>query len=233
MHVTLWRISTGKTERLWNVPAGFRAESPAWHPMARSLFLPGRRANASVIIRLRRTAAGWQPKIIFRGRKPLRRLVASPRPFTKGQDNSRPFYRLFFAVERPGRTCLIASVSGQGKSHSELTWTRKTPAAPEVTPPVPYPVQQIEAASALPMAFHPAGHLFLWEGSKRCFQVAHYEISNWGKSVPLLDGKLCGGSVTPTPNGIGLLRWRAGMHGVELRSQPSTGVRGCRRYGGG
>jgi Protein of unknown function (DUF3160) len=215
-YVTLWHISTGKRERLWSVPAGLRAQSLAWHPRAGTLFLLGRQANESVIIRLRRTEAGWEPKIIFRDKRPLRRLVASPRPFTKGLDNSQPFYRLFFAVERPDRTFLIASVSEQGKNYYELTWTRKTPAAPEVTPSVPYPVQQIEASSALPMAFHPAGHLFLWEDSKRCFQVAHYQISNWGKSVPLLGGTLCGGSVTPTPNGIGLLRWRAGMRGVEL-----------------
>jgi Protein of unknown function (DUF3160) len=216
LYVALWDITTGKRERLWNVPAGLRARSLAWHPKAETLFLLGRQGDESVIIRLDRTQAGWKPKIIFRDQRPLRRLVASPRPFTTSDANSQPFYRLFFGVERPDRTYLIASVTEQGKNYYELTRTSDTPPPPGVTPSGDYPVHQIVASSALPMAFHPAGHLFLWEDGKRCFQVAHYEISNWDKSAPLLGGKLCGGSVTPTPNGIGLLHWRAGTRGVEL-----------------
>jgi hypothetical protein len=56
----------------------------------------------------------------------------------------------------------------------------------------------------------------LWVDGTHCFQAAHYAQDSWGKSTPLLVGKLCGGSVEPTPNGIGLMHWRQGTPGVDL-----------------
>jgi hypothetical protein len=215
--VILWNISTGKSDSIWNVPADMQLHSLAWHPAAQALFLLGTQGTESVILRLDETGVTWKPQIIFHSRRVLRRLVIGPRPFTKDMDSPQPFYRLFFAEQRPDKAYLIATVNERGEAYYQITETATEAASPQARVPAEETQpKQIVAASALPTAFHPAGHLLFWEDGGHCFHEAHYEESNWGKSSSLLGGKVCGGSVTPTPNGIGLLHWQAGKPGIEL-----------------
>ena len=171
----------------------------------------------SLIVRLDATSSGWKPTTIFHSNRPLRRLITGPRPFELlevGPDIAH-FYRLFFGVVRSDGTSLIASVTDRGERYYEVTHAKDgaspLPLAKDEDSPV-----QVVAESALPETFHPAGHILLWADRAQCFQAAHYGWGNWDKSVPLWRGKLCGGSVETTPNGIGLLHWRKAKPGVEL-----------------
>jgi hypothetical protein len=215
--IVLWNIASGKSESIWTVPADVQARSVTWHPAAQSLFLLATQGTESVILRLDEAGAAWKSQVIFHSRRLLRRLVVGPRPFAKEEDSTQPYYRLFFGEERPDKTYLIATVNEQGQGYYQVTETAAEASGPHASvPDEEIQPKQIVAASALPTAFHPAGHLLLWEDGGHCFHEAHYEQSNWGKSSLLLSGKVCGGSVTPTPNGIGLLHWQTGKPGIEL-----------------
>ena len=69
------------------------------------------------------------------------------------------------------------------------------------------------------MAFHPAGHILLWEDEKRGFQYALYERDHWEKSIKLSYPEVSGGTLTPTPNGLALIYWRPGSGGVTIISR--------------
>jgi hypothetical protein len=75
---------------------------------------------------------------------------------------------------------------------------------------------ELTAPVALPVAFHPAGHLMVWQDGKGCFQVARYGRDHWTKSDRLLHRDVCGGSAGVTPNGMGILQWLPGRDGVSL-----------------
>ena len=215
-HLVLWKLASGRTEAIWQATGEFAARWLAWHPAGQALFVLGTAGGESTLVRLDRTSAGWKAATIFHSKRTLERLVAGPRPFTHDAEKPSPFYRLFFGAARPGGTFLIASVGEHGERYFELTRSKSEgpPASNSAFEGVP--PQQWVAESALPVAFHPAGHMLVWEGGAHCFQAARYDDSDWGKSTPLLGGKLCGGSVIPTPNGIGLLHWSEATPGVEL-----------------
>ncbi len=215
-HLLLWNLASRQDVVIWQASRSFAAQRLAWHPAGQTLFVLGTGGGHSALIRLDRTHAGWKSATIFQSKQTLHRLVAGPRPFTADEERPVPFYRLFFGVDRPGGTSLIASVGEHGERYYEVTRSKieGRPASDRAfgdSPPT-----QLVAESALPVAFHPAGHLLIWEDSAHCFQAARYDVNNWGQSKPLLGGKLCGGSVIPTPNGIGLLHWRESTPGVEL-----------------
>ena len=216
-HVVLWKISSGETQSIWQSDGPFAPRALAWHPAARVLFLLGPSGSDSVIVRLDATSSGWKPATIFDTKRPLRRLIVGPRPFEPSEvgPDTPQFYRLFFGVTRPDKTSLIASVTERGERYYEVTQAKGAEPPPPVAKDEEAPAP-IAAESALPEAFHPAGHILLWADRAQCFQAAHYGWGNWDKSVPLWGGKLCGGSVETTPNGIGLLHWRKGTPGVEL-----------------
>jgi hypothetical protein len=219
-HVLLWKITSGERQSIWESDGSFAPRALAWHAAARTLFLLGASGPESLIIRLDATSSGWNAAPIFHSKRPLRRLIVGPRPF---QDTTE-FYRLFFGVARSDGTSLIASVTERGERYYEVTQAKGAappqPLAEDEEAPGPF-----LAESALPEAFHPAGHILIWADRAQCFQAAHYGRDNWDKSAPLWGGKLCGGSVETTPNGIGLLHWRKATPGVELylsgREQPT------------
>ena len=213
-HVLLWKISSGETQTIWAADGSYAPRAIAWHPAARVLFLSGPAGPDSLIIRLDAASSRWKPATIFRTKRPLRRLIVAPRPFAPG-DYTKQVYRLFFGVGRSDGTSLIASVTERGDRYYEVTEVKGAPppqpVARDEEPPNPF-----TAESALPEAFHPAGHIMLWVDRAQCFQAARYGRNNWDNSIPVWEGKLCGGSVEPTPNGIGLLHWRKTTPGVDL-----------------
>jgi hypothetical protein len=213
--VLLWKIASGQTETIWDSDGHFAPRALAWHPVSRALFLLGASGSESSIVRLEGTPAGWKPTTIFRTKNSLSRLIVGPRPFVTDTPDSRRFYRLFFGEARGQGTFSIASVTDQGERYYPVIHAKgaepPAPLAPDEIPPSP-----IVAEWALPEAFHPAGHILLWVDHARCFQAAHYGGDRWEKSTPVWGGKICGGSIEPTPNGIGLLHWRKGTPGVAL-----------------
>ena len=213
--VLLWKIASGQTVTIWEPDGRFSPRAIAWHPAARALFLMGASGSGSAIVRLEGTSAGWKPATIFRSKNSLSRLIVGPRPFAADSPDSKQFYRLFFGEARSQGTFWIASVTEQGERYYQVTRPQGAaplaPLTPDAIPPSP-----IVAEWALPEAFHPAGHILLWVNPAQCFQAAHYGRQDWEKSTPVWGGKICGGSVEPTPNGIGLLHWRKGTPGVEL-----------------
>jgi hypothetical protein len=222
--VSLWKITSGETQSIWQSHGPFAPRALAWHAAARALFLLGPSGSESLIVRLDATSSGWKPATIFHTKLSLWRLIVGPRPFTPGGTNTAQFYRLFFGVTRSDGTSLIASVTERGRRYYGVTQAKGAappePVTKDEESPAPF-----AAESALPEAFHPAGHILLWADRAQCFQAARYGWGNWDKSVPLWGGKLCGGSVETTRNGIGLLHWRKGTPGVELylssREQPT------------
>jgi hypothetical protein len=214
--LVLWKLASGRTEAIWQATGEYAPQWLAWHPTGQALFVLGTGGGESTLVRLDRTSTGWKAATIFHSKRTLARLVAGPRPFTTDPQNAPSFCRLFFGATRPNGTSLIVSVDEHGGRYYEVTKSKfeGPPASNSAfgdSPPV-----QFVAESALPVAFHPAGHMLVWEDGAHCFQAARYEVNNWEKSTPILGGKLCGGSVTPTPNGIGLLHWLEATPGVEL-----------------
>ena len=212
-HLVLWNLTTRRTDLIWQATSEFAAQWLAWHPTGQTLFVLGTGGGESTLMRLDRTSAGWKAASIFHTKKTLDHLVAGPRPFIA---DASPFCRLFFGTARPNGTFLIASVGEHGERYYEVTKAKSEGPSASNTEYDDSSPHQWAAESALPVAFHPAGHMLVWEDAAHCFQAARYDASNWGQSNPLLGGKLCGGSVIPTPNGIGLLHWSEAAPGVEL-----------------
>lgn len=221
--ILLWNIASGAT-RSWPVPSGYRAKSLAWHPIERALFLLAQRKDSSYILRVAEGHGGWQAQTVYGSSKNLRRLVVGPRPF---QGDSGTYYRLFLGEEYPAGKFATLSLNEKGR------FPYYAISAPGVKNPendMGVPASSVSAASSLPMAFHPAGHIFLWENPDHCFEAMDY-YNNWGhESRPLEASKLCRGSVTVTPNGLGLLHWLPGVAGVELRLE---GGKRVQRLAGG
>lgn len=208
--ILFWMIgsdNSGTSRRDMNVPVGMVLSAIAWHPLANSLFLMAKSSGQQQI--LKTSAESWAPTIVYQSRFPLQRLVVAPRPFGAG------YYRVFFAIKKPDGTFTTHSVSEDGKR--EYAVLDSTPGRTEYQDSVEPNV--LIASSALPVIFHPAGHVMLWQDSKRCFHKAYYGVANWrGTSQVSKDKPICGGSLTFTPNGANLLHWQKGADGVKLIS---------------
>lgn len=214
-HVLLWKIASGDTQSVWESDRRFTPRAIAWHPVVRTLFLLGPSGSESLILRLDGGVVRWKQVTIFHNRHSLSRLIVGPRPFEPEEPQAALLYRLFFAVRRGNGTSLIASVTERGERYYEVTQAKGV-GAPAALGANEAPPQPFVAESAAPEAFHPAGHILLWADRAQCFQAAHYGRDNWEKSAPVWAGRICGGSIEPTPNGIGLFRWRRGTPGVQM-----------------
>ncbi len=205
----------------WPVPKGFTPRALAWRPAAKGFFLAGKQGSEYVILRVDRGTGGWASKPVYRSAREIRRLVPAPRPFEIEADYSgdKPritnAYRIFFGLKNPDGTYSIKSVTEDGKREYQAVGPAKGFTTFKDAPEQP---SRIEAPSALPLAFHPAGHVLLWEDENRGFQYALYEIDHWGKSVKLSYPQVSGGTLTPTPNGLALIHWSPGFGGVTLVS---------------
>ena len=144
-------------------------------------------------------------------------MVPGPRPYIVRYDEARHqgirAYRLFFGLRANDGRYSIRSITENGEREYQVigrkeSFTRFKDADRDPS--------ELVASSALPVGFHPAGHLLLWENEKHCLQVASYDRDHWQKSVKLLNRDVCGGTVSVTPNGAGLLHWTPGTAGVEL-----------------
>ncbi len=196
-------------------------KSVTWHPSGRALFLLATEGGEHRILRLdgpEGAGTAWKPNVIHRSKAPLRRLVAGPRPFffDAPQGDARKFltrYRLFFGVAAGGGAWALHSVTEEGTREYQVAGPKATRTRLNTGDPMEA-AASYETASALPLSFHPAGHVLLWEDGKKAFQAAHYEALNWGETKPLWGGTVSGGTVTALPNGRGVLHWTPGKAGA-------------------
>ncbi|MCX6624826.1 MAG: DUF3160 domain-containing protein, partial [Acidobacteria bacterium] len=214
--VLLWNLDQSPPLKIWDVPAGLAARSLAWHPQATALFVSGAQGAQWVIVKVESKAGAWQGRPIYHSALEIRRLVPGPRPFLipdrTGRQNVQA-YRLFFGVKAADGRYSIHSITEEGQRDYQVIGRKegftRLPNSGE-------PPSTITASSALPAAFHPAGHLLLWENEAHCFQSAAYGRDHWESSTKLYGRELCGGTVSVTPNGTGILHWEPGSDGVEL-----------------
>ena len=200
--VLSWKIGDTVTSRVWTVPAGFTARSLAWHPLANAFFVSGPHA----IFKVEDKAGAWTARQIYTTPREIRRLVPAPRPYDQG-------YRLFFAVKSADGRYSIHSITETGAREYQAIGPKESMSK---IPDADGDPSEIVAPSALPVGFHPAGHLMLWEDGKSCFHVARYARDHWSKTARLFNRDVCGGTVSATPNGMGILQWVKGHDGATL-----------------
>lgn len=214
--VVFWEIGSLRSHSEWAVPKEFTFRALAWHPLGRSFFLAGTHGSDHVIARVDDRGGSWAPQIIYRTRQEIRRLAAAPRPyvvdFESHPDSPSRAYRLFFGIKDRDGSYATRSITEDGSRDYQVIGRKKgiTTFDEEGSPSL------LEAPSALPLAFHPAGHILLWEDEKSCFHQAFYERDHWGRSAKL---DVCGGTLTPTPNGLALMQWQRGVPGVTMVSR--------------
>jgi hypothetical protein len=124
-----------------------------------------------------------------------------------------PGFRLFFGEKAADDRYAVRSVGETGATPYTVVGDQ-----PDARPPEGQgePPKTIKAGYALPLAFHPAGHVLLWEDERHCFHRALYGTDNWQNSEAL--PVACGGSVTYTANGAALLRWQPKTAGLGVRT---------------
>ncbi|MCE5335998.1 MAG: DUF3160 domain-containing protein [Desulfobacteraceae bacterium] len=220
-NVAFWDMTKSEEPSRWEPPKGFSPRALSWHPSGKSIFLAGKQGAEYVILRADFDSGKWNAKRIYRSSREIRRLVPAPRPFEVERDFSgeemkvKAAYRVFFGLKNPDGTWAVKSVTEEGGREyqaigQERGFTKFKDAEAEPS--------LVAAKSALPLAFHPAGHILLWEDEKRDFQYALYARDHWEETVKLSCPGVSGGTLTPTPNGLGLLHWLPGKPGVTFVS---------------
>jgi hypothetical protein len=218
--VLFWDPGSSKIIGEWPAPKGFSPRALAWHPAAKCFFLAGKQGNEYVIMRVDKKDGGWEKKPIYRTRQEIRRLVPGPRPylvndFSGDELRTEKPYRIFFGIKNRDGTYSTKSITEDGRREYQVIGPRKGFTVFKDSDIQP---SAIEAASALPLSFHPAGHILLWEDDNRNFHYAIYAKDSWGQSIKLSYPGVSGGALTATPNGLGLIHWVPGSAGVTLIS---------------
>lgn len=224
--VMLWSIGRSGLESALEIPSAFAARSIVWHPEGRGFFLAGPNGPRHVIM-FHAMGARIGPREIYSSPLEIRRLIAAPRPFQKLEYNPKlprpgPTYRLFFGVKAADGSYSIRSVTANGQRDYQVIGH-----ANSVThfPDAGEDPSNLTSASALPVAFHPAGHMLIWEDARNCFEAASYDRDHWSATNPLFGRRVCGGTMLPTPNGMATIHWTAGQPGIELLLQQGKSTR--------
>jgi hypothetical protein len=215
-HVVSWHAGDTRTVPVLDLPADFTPASIAVHPIEHRFFVLGKAGQQSKILVVDNLKGTWTQRTIYQSSHDLRRLLVAPRPFEIGWNAAQNVpiesYRLFFAERQPSGAYSTRSITEDGQREYQVigpqaSWTKLPNEDEDPTPNF--------VSSALPAAFHPAGHLLIWQDAIGCFQQLAYAGKNWDKPSPLT-GNPCGGSLTVTPNGAALLHWKHGVPGVAV-----------------
>lgn len=214
-----WELGQLQISECCQFPDGFIGKAISWHPLAKALFVLGVNNSEYSILRIEKSGKEWIYKSIYTSSKPLRRLVSCPRPFITDYDintqKSHYEYRLFFGMDNGDKSYRIVSITEQGNRFYQVIGPLKTMTSYEEFN-ADVPPSTIESSSALPLAFHPAGHKLIWEDKNNNFSVATYNTNAWGESKPIHIEIKQGGTITPTPNGIGLIHWQKEKPGIGI-----------------
>jgi hypothetical protein len=213
--IKFWNISQEKFFDEIKFPKEFSPKSITWHPQSNAIFILALKGEQSTILRFEKESTGWKSESIFSTNAQIRRLIACPRPFKVFYDYKLKrnifSYRLFFGLQKPDNSFRIASITEYGKKFYQVIGPSATfthAESEEIDP------SKMEAGWALPIAFHPSGENLIWNDLNGNFFVARYISKFWGDYKPILNGKLKGGTITPTPNGLGLLHWQKNKPGI-------------------
>ena len=130
-----------------------------------------------------------------------------------GNSNRVRSYRLFFGMGYGENLFRIASVSEHGKRFYQVL-------GPDsmftVYPDEGAPPSTMKASWALPVAFHPYGKELIWQDKEGNFNVAAYRDQEWDTSLPIHKNIPRLGTLTPLPNGTGLLHWQKDKPGIGV-----------------
>jgi hypothetical protein len=218
-----WNLDQAQPTKVWDVPAGLTARALAYHPLGDSLFLVGMQSQQHVIVKIEKKNGAWISHQVYSSRQEIRRLVPGPRPYIIGFDEARhqdiQAYRLFFGLKANDGHYSIHSITEDGKRDYQVIGHKEDSARIADADGNP---SELASSSALPVGFHPAGHLLLWEDEKHCFQSATYGRDHWSGSVKLFKRDVCGGTVAATPNGTAIIHWTSGKDGVDLLMPPGV-----------
>lgn len=206
--IQLWDAGAAATALAWRAPAGLNLTSVVWDPAAERLYAVGRRGARWEVLRLDAAAPEWKAATIYSGGRELSHLVIGPRPFDVGE-------RLFFGERMPNGANRVLSVTVAGKRLYQVIGPEATAIAVG-DPRNDMQPTTLPAPNALPAGFYPAGNRLLWQDGRGCFQSADYGHMDWEKLAPVDAGRICGGALTVTPNGLGLVHWTADTPGVTL-----------------
>ncbi len=221
--VQFWKIGQQQITESLPLPDGFVCKAITWHPLANALFVMGAIETEYRILRIQKVNQAWSTTCLFKSQKQLRRLVSCPRPFITGYDSetqkSHYAYRIFFGMENGDNSYRIVSITESGSRFYQVIGPSKTMTSYEEMD-ADIPPSEIVSGWALPIAFHPAGHKLIWEDKNNSFQVATYDLKAWGDSKPIDTRIKKGGTITPTPNGIGLLHWQKKYAGIDVYTIP-------------
>jgi len=221
-HVAAWHLGETGTTLILDLPSGFDAHSIAVHPAEHRFFVGGKSGQQSNILVVENLNGKWAARKIYQSAKPIRRLLVAPRPYEVSWDEAIKQhvvkYRLFFAERESNGSYSTRSITEDGKREYQVIGPESSYVkmqGPDEEQPKPN-----FFATALPEAFHPGGHILIWQDGKGCFQQLGYQRDNWDKPSPIA-GNPCGGSLTVTPNGTALLHWKHGEQGVSVLSDHS------------
>jgi hypothetical protein len=219
--IKFWNIGDKDFFDEFIISVGFRVKSIAWHPLANSLFIVAVKDNKNHILRVEKAGKSWTCKTIYSSPKQLRRLVIAPRPFITGNKDYYS-YRLFFGMQTAENSYRIVSVTETGKkfyqvigpdstfTHFANPYSKSSEVDPRLDP------SHMVADFALPVSFHPSGKELIWNNADGNYFVASYEYMAWDKSKPSAFGSLKGGTITPTPNGLGFIHWQNDKPGIGI-----------------
>jgi hypothetical protein len=216
--VAAWRVGENKIVPLLDLPSGFNAAAIATHPLEHRFFIAGKSGSQSQILAAQYVNGAWTQHTIYQSAQELRRLQVAPRPFETSWDEKQKHwnesYRLFFAVRLASGAYSTRSITEEGKREYQVIG----PLSSNISvPDVDEQPTSNSVPSALPAAFHPGGHILIWQDGSGCFQQLAYAGWNWGKPSHVA-GNPCGGSLTVTPNGAAMLHWKRDAPGVMVIS---------------
>lgn len=217
--IKFWQIGQSALSDSCSLPDGFVARAITWHPQANALFVMGAAKSNYQIYRIEKRKNGWFSAGIYSTVHRLRRLLVCPRPFITGYNpkNGKEYfaYRIFFGMDNGDKTFRIVSITEQGDRLYQVIGPAKTITNYEDFYAEEYP-STIVASWALPLSFHPAGHQLIWEDQNNNFNVAAYNSRSWGQSNLLKLAIKNSGTITPTPNGLGLVHWQKDKSGIGI-----------------
>ncbi|MBK8598235.1 MAG: DUF3160 domain-containing protein [Holophagales bacterium] len=214
--VRFWRMGEGTAPVAWKAPAGTTLKGLTWHPAKeKTLFLLSASASGHRILRFEEKGGAWATTVLLKSPTTLRRIVIGPRPslYSTPKGELVTEFRLYYGAALGGGAWSTRSVTESGVRDVQIAGPNAT--MDTVAGEGEYP-SSVEAASALPLGFHPAGDRLLFEEPGKRFREARF-TGGWSEEEkPFFGGKLSGGTATWLANGLGLVHWTAGVPGVEL-----------------
>jgi len=207
--LAFWQFDAQKFARVIDIPVNMHIASLTWHPQGAALFLLATGTAGSQILKFEAASPRFAPAVIYKSTKTLRRLVVGPRPFEVG-------YRLFFGEKLPNGFYALRTVNEKGEQLYTMAGPKAGLADDQIrSQDDGFSPNRTVAQSALPVSFHPAGNVLIWEDEKKCLQKTDYNSNNWGATTRL--DAPCGSIAAYTPNGIATLGWQPKTAGLHLR----------------